>query len=111
MPEDRRAMPVGASHHAAQSAQHQSQPIPRRDHPDSPASESAQSAPKPRVIEVNLVRRYCPHWLISADGAMVANVGDALEILNPAVVELHPDDAEIALASGAALPTKKTFKM
>jgi hypothetical protein len=104
MPEDRRPMQQTTAMGRPASPP---QPEPKPEQPPPPPEQEL-----PRLIEVNLVRRYCPHHLVDSDGNTRPNGGDMLETLAPTgTMLMHPDDAQIALESGAALPTRKTFKM
>lgn len=84
--------------------------------PQSPASASPSPGPAPappRLVEVNLLRKYCPYHLVGDDGSVQPNtpVKDVLKTIDPGIVRLHPADATIVLkAKGVALPTEKTFQ-
>ena len=81
-----------------------------------PAAKPAEAAPKPRLVEVELIRKYCPHHLVDADGNVTPNTpggarGDGvLATVEPGLVRLAGEDATIALNAGAARPTANTFK-
>lgn len=70
----------------------------------------AAPAPEPRRIEVDLIRRYCPIYVPQADGSLVANVDEVKATIDPGVYSLHFEDATHVLRSGAAQPTRATFK-
>ena len=81
--------------------------------PDDRRQDAAPAADAPKMIEVQLVRRYCPHWFVNEDGSLVHQPADSEEIMktvSPGLMKLHADDAAIALRTGAALPTSNTFK-
>ena len=68
---------------------------------------------KPKLLEVNLLRRYAPHWLVQDDGTVLPNDGgvDANpQVLDPGIMKLHHEDAAIALGASVALPTRATFR-
>ena len=85
-----------------------SAPSPAPAAPPAPEPEAESAAPK--LIEVDLVRKYCPHWLVLADGSLRQNVVNPLENIPPGVVSLHPDDAGIVLENGIAHATRNTFR-
>lgn len=65
---------------------------------------------KPKLLEVNLLRRYAPHWLVQDDGSAVENNNDMTQVLEPGIMKLHHEDAVIALGAQVALPTRATYK-
>lgn len=77
--------------------------------PPAPPTPST-SAAKPKLLEVNLQRRYAPHWLVQEDGTVMENNNDMTQVIEPGIMKLHHEDAAIALGAGVALPTRATFK-
>lgn len=80
--------------------------------PQPPAMPVAQRPnDKPRLVEVELRRKYCPFWLIQDDGSAVAQDSTKPTVtVEPGIVKLHHEDAVTALNAGAASPTHNTFK-
>jgi hypothetical protein len=78
-----------------------------------PSSSSSPPAPsRPKLLEVDLKRRYAPHWLVQDDGTVLPNETESgvLTVLEPGIMKLHHEDAAIALGASVALPTRATFK-
>ena len=88
----------------------------RPQHNPMPARPGESQAPpppsKPKLLEVNLRRRYAPHWLVQDDGTVLPNETESgvLTVLEPGIMKLHHEDAAIALEASVALPTRTTFK-
>jgi len=62
------------------------------------------------LLEVNLLRRYAPHWLVQDDGSVLPNSTEVLRVVEPGIMKLHHEDALIALEARVALPTRATYK-
>ena len=76
-----------------------------------PETEKPSAAPK--LVEVNLLRKYCPHFLVVVDGSVRPNeppAGTVEQVIFPGIVKLHTKDANIVLNSGVALPSEATWK-
>jgi len=84
--------------------------------PPRPGEQHAPPPPppsKPKLMEVNLQRRYAPHWLVQDDGTVLPNDGGAAanpHVLEPGIMMLHHEDAVIALGAQVALPTRATYR-
>lgn len=79
------------------------------------APQQSAAPDKPKLVEVELRRKYCPHWIVNSDGTIAeqdSNGKAPLQYINPGIVRLHPQDASIVLRStnGVAVPTGETWK-
>jgi hypothetical protein len=74
---------------------------------DQPSAE--QSAP-PKLIEVELLRKYAPFHLVGADGTAERNGAMIKETISPGIVSLHKEDAAHVLQLGIARATRNTFR-
>ncbi len=101
-------------HHAPAVTPKLPEPPPRHEdhHPVAAKPEPPPPAdpPKPKLIEVELLKKYCPHWLVQEDGSCLRNEGDHLAVLMPGVMKLHLDDAEHTLEAGVAKHTRHTLR-
>jgi len=86
--------------------------------PVSPAPKAEDAPPKPRLLEVELLRKYCPHDIVNDDGTVRPN-GDPsqpagqpptglMQTIGPGVVRLSAKDANVALRQRIAIPTQNT---
>lgn len=78
--------------------------------PASNAVPSSAPPAKPKLLEVKLLRRYAPHWLVQDDGSVLPNSTEVLRVVEPGIQKLHHEDAIIALEAQVALPTRATYK-
>jgi hypothetical protein len=77
----------------------------------SPAAASPAESKKPLLIEVELQRKYCPHYLVQGDGSVIEqDITQTTQTIPPGVVRLHYEDAQHAMRAGIAIPTYSTFK-
>lgn len=75
-----------------------------------PADVDMDDAGKPRLVEVELRKKYCPKWIVQDDGSVLENAAVVKDTVQPGIVMLHHEDAEHVLRNGGAIPTDKTFR-
>lgn len=64
----------------------------------------------PRLVEVHLLKKYCPKFLVAADGSANPNSAEIKETIEPGIHRLHHEDAGIALSANVASATQNTFR-
>lgn len=66
---------------------------------------------KPQLLEVALRRKYCPRYLVQPDGSVIEQDNKGVnETIQPGIVQLHHEDAVVALDNGVAQITTNTYK-
>lgn len=88
----------------------QNNPPPAPRHVDNQAAAAPPAPSKPKLLEVNLLRKYAPHFLVQEDGTCLENNNNNTKVLEPGIMKLHHEDAAIVLEAAVALPTRATFK-
>lgn len=78
--------------------------------PETPDTDTAV-APPPKLVEVHLMRRYCPYYLVRDNGVVEAQDSELeTETIEPGVQSLHPEDASRILERGLGVATPNTFR-
>src|ERR1044072_6802903 len=92
--------------------------------PNRPSAPQSPSPEKPKLIEVELLRKCRPQFLVNDDGTVTKNADSVKnadgnityitdedkKVVLPGVVKMHPDDAQHFLNKRVAIPTGETFK-
>lgn len=75
------------------------------------AANGTGQAKKAPLVEVELMRRYAPRWLVRPDGSVVEQTGELQTVvLKPGVTMLHHEEVPKVMNNGTARMTYNTFK-
>lgn len=92
------------------SAQPRPMPPPQAPKPEEMVKPE-EAAPPPRLSEVQLLYKYCPHDIVNADGTLTPNGDPATgetQTIPPGIVKLSAKDALHTLRMRVAIPTQNT---